>query len=275
MTRLNFKSNKLSLNTFDFILNSIQNLYANCELTKCLFDNNDSKRCNVKFSSCSFEILDELIHSKNRQDDPFVRFFLNSVKSFHNTQTCSTKTLICFTVFLWRQIKFIFLQQNETSNTIDSTSLSPRLFSKYLNTVLEEIINTYVKNNSELIHKLEIRNEKISLQENIYVYRNLINGVCRSQSIFSQMALEIITKYGKINQDLSTFNSEKVSIVTSSPFYSLSNASEHQENYLKSSNTEFEFTVEVGLHFLLNELNYSHITSLGNQNKYVKHILII
>jgi hypothetical protein len=262
MIKLSFKPNKLSLNNFDFILNSIENVYANSELTKCLFDNNDPRRCIAKFSTCSLEIIEELIYSRNKQDDPHVRFFLNSVRSFHNIHKCSTKTLICFTLFLWRQIKFIFMQQND-----HYAGLSPRLFSKYLSLVLEEIIQKFVNNNTELVQSLHANNRKTYFRENYKFYQNLISGVCRNQSIYSEIIYEIVDEFTKTNQDVSTFSSEIILILVSSPTQNFKNVSERLDSSMKSSNIEFQFTIERGIYFSLEDLNFGHFKNLKDLNK--------
>jgi hypothetical protein len=265
--KLNFKTNSLDLSNFDFILNSIGYLYANPELTKCLFDDNDSKKVSVKFTSCCLEVLEELVYSKKKQNDSYVSFFLNSVKSFHRAHKCSTKTVVCFTVFLWRQIKFIFLQQNVSSNLAEFPGLSTRTFSAHLSSILEEIIR-FVKDNSELLKIVNIKNSKIRFEENDESKQSLqhfVDGICRNQTVFSRLIIEIFSIFERKSINLSEFDSNQFSIIVSCPIFTLTTAPENTCNNARNQifSNQFESKVKHGIHVRINELNYSLISKHG------------
>ena len=245
MSNLDFKLNKLGLNQFDFILNSVANLYGNSELFKCLYDDNDPRKLELAFSQCTSTIIDELVHSKHQHANPFVRFFLNSVKSFHNLEICSTKTLVCFTILLWRQIQYNFLKQEE-SNSLDG--LSKRIFSKHLTIVFEEVINKFVKNNEKYVHFVKSKLHNVSNS-------SLINGLCRNKKIYGDLMTNTLMKYDEYNKQGLRFSLEHFLIIIASSSSLSSDVREIEE--FPSGRTEFNYNIEYGLCIQLNSLNYT------------------
>lgn len=141
------KTYQLDGHKFDFILDSIGSLYSNPEITKILTDSLDDPNSDLEIAKCGFKVLDHLIYVNKSRSDGFVGFFLSSMRSFHKTNKCSTKTAICFTILLWKRICSIQppLQTTEVTR-----------FSKYLREILDEAINILV-NNSNLTVKTETK----------------------------------------------------------------------------------------------------------------------
>lgn len=150
-------SNRLDSNKFDFILNSVSSLYSNTEMTKILTirddDDNDDHKCDLEIVKCGMKVLEHLV--VNQQHDGFVAFFLNSIRSFHKSHRCSTKTAICFSIFLWKRICESELFLWPSSEPVDFLGK----FHIYLNKLLDRAIQL-VKSNDQLTVKLDNENLK-------------------------------------------------------------------------------------------------------------------
>lgn len=135
---------RLDSNKFDFILNSISTLYSNPEATKIItLDNDPGEKSDFEITKCPLKVLENLIHRQNQHgsNDGFICYFLNSVRSFHNAHRCSTKTAICFTIFLWKRIcaTHLFDCESDRDDIV-------RKFLVYMKQVLYETI-ALVRNN--------------------------------------------------------------------------------------------------------------------------------
>jgi hypothetical protein len=265
MREIDLNLETLDLNKFDFIITSLENLYSNSELTKCLCDTNNESKIEYQYSNCGYEILEDIVYSKSKQDDGFIRFFMNSVNTFHMNHKCSTKTLTCFTLFLWKQIKYNFMR-DEQSNTTNLDSLCKKSFSKYLSLMLEQIIANLILNNNKIVKRFNFYDgAKNDFKKNPEYYRNIVNGLCRNRELYSNLVFKAFYKYEKYNLEKENFDSNKfyisVTTFTSNTKYNFDLTSG------SSSNTEFEFKVKKGLHILLDDSRFQLIKKLYAENK--------
>lgn len=204
------KQTQLNKNNFDFILTSLKSSVGNPEATKCLCI--DSIKSTIRLEKCWNNILDELIHSSpDFSNDSFVRFLQKSIASHHAHHVCSTKTAVCFSILLWKRIKY----------TIDSNSLNTKLLSEYLNIVLEKtidlceqdhlkslpIINIPLDSQSQgkklkilsrHMNNLKI-NSRLDLSANLEFYTELLNGISRNQKTFTALLLDLLMDHEKNN----------------------------------------------------------------------------
>jgi hypothetical protein len=178
-----YKNN--NANKFDFILDSLVLSIGNQTSIKCLFDKDD--RCKISFSKCWAKILDELIYSNEKQKDPIVFLLNKTLQSFHNTNTSSCKSALTLTILLWKLLnqKLLDLASEDRYNH--------HVILSYLNVIFNKSLDKLV-NNSDIVKKLEKNDKKISRflkNEVIFVdedfYKNLISGLCRSQSQYSDL----------------------------------------------------------------------------------------
>lgn len=217
----------LSRNHFEFILSSVASLYGTTDITKCL--SSDDGR-SIEYTNCSWQIIDELAYAKRQDSDPFVRFFLNSVKSFHNRHKCSTRTLVCFSAILWRHVDSYLAQDQSISRT---------LLVQLMPDVLEEIIEQYVTKNNKLVHSL---NRSLNVSQNLDFYRNLVNGLCRNKKPYCDLVMKCILKYETHSKDESVpFSADSFLLCVSSRQKSTSKLFEN------TTSEDFGYHVESGI----------------------------
>lgn len=235
-----FKTTKLHPNKFDFILHSIETLYSNCEISKFATNNIENEiTCDIELIKCGCKILEHLIHRNKEENDAFLGFFLNAIKSFHNQHKCSTKTAICFTILLWKRI----------SNSNDS--LSPRIirkFSLYLKLILNHIIDS-IKTDAELVIYINQSDQKSLAQQNLKIDRSInlqfLHGLCRQDDQMKKVLEKLVEKHQQFGKKF----------VESNIYIHMTHRSSILEEIV-SENMEFNFKVENGVIIKLeNELN--------------------
>lgn len=237
-------------NNFDFILDSIQSSLANCESNKCLTESDD-QITTISYSQCWCRILNELIHSNPNKIDSFIAFFQSSINSFHTKNICSCKTLISFSLLLWRHLKLNIITNN----------LSPKKLSSHLITILNKIIDLVQANKliyleQDLSNKLNV-NLKLSrhYETKIIDYNNLkpiLNGICRNQSIISDLIWKLLELHMKNNTE---FNYDNIVILSMSKASQINKSSNNVIN-------SFDCQITNGVVLKLDNNNYEILKSI-------------
>jgi len=253
---MEFKSNRniflakaeLNENSFDFIINSFQALFGDCEATKCLVDENDSNQ--ITFTQCSCLILNELnIFNQSNSSNVagYLSFYQSSISSFHKFHVCSSKTLVCFSSLLWKHLK-----HSISSNRLSSSKLSCHLMSIY-----NEIVKL-VKHN-RLLHLNNWSNQPAP--DFIYL-QSIINGICRNHIIISDLMWQLVLYHKRANI---LFNYENIHILNQV------NTSAMNENEKK----QLDFKIVPGLVIKLDsQSNLTVFKQLITREKYLKCLLI-
>lgn len=166
---------KLNPNKLDFILSSIGSVYSNCELCKFIIDNDADEKCELEVTKCAVKILDQLFHRNKQQNDPYIGFFLNTIRSFHEANKCSSKTAICFSILLLKRISEVdVLEPNQS-----------RKFWSHLKEILNKMI-LLVRDDSQIAIKL-----------NSNVDKPILLGLCRRDETIGDLLFKLVHKLKK------------------------------------------------------------------------------
>lgn len=166
---------KLSPNKLDFILSSIGSVYSNCELSKFIIDNDADEKCELEVTKCAMKILDQLFHRNKQQNDPYIGFFLNTIRSFHEANKCSSKTAICFSILLCKRISEVgVLEPNQN-----------RKFCSHLKEILNKMI-LMMRDDSQIAIKL-----------NSNIDKPILLGLCRRDETIGDLLFKLVHKLKK------------------------------------------------------------------------------
>lgn len=166
---------KLNPNKLDFIFSSIGSVYSNCELSKFIIDNDADEKCELEVTKCAMKILDQLFHGNKQQNDPYIGFFLNTIKSFHVANKCSSKTAICFSILLCKRISEVGVLEPKQS----------RKFWSYLKESLNKSI-LLMRDDSQIAIKL-----------NSNIDKPILLGLCRRDETIGDLLFKLVHKLKK------------------------------------------------------------------------------
>ncbi len=213
--------NKIELyeDSFDYILNSLQYSLSNAESMKCLTEEENEKE--TRFARCWCKILNELIHSKSRRISPYTTFFQSAINSFHNLHRISTKTTICLSILLWKNLKV----------KCENGNLLKMKMSKLLPEILETMIEQVKNNQSVYLTDLKEKLMKKSLTNYDFIgnkdyFKKLLNGICRNQAKITELTLNMLIQFQN-----RFFDHKNVSIMVSCSNNNGFGSASHDFNY--------------------------------------------
>lgn len=260
------RATEQDLNKFDIILNSIGSIYANGDLLKCICDEKDQ---NIEFTKCSNRILNEIIFRDLKSNDSFVRLLANSIKTYHFSHLCSTKTAICLTIILSKR----------TMSSLNESRLNSKTMSKFLKIVLDRSIEL-IKKNSQFMMSLKKSENKsrfisrhfcdekkfnYNFAANENFFHEFLFCLFRQNRMMSLVCWQLLKKYEKY--DASNLKFENIKI--------LSNASTSKNQLTTdiSSSNEFNFRVKRGIVLNIDFQNYQAMLKLSNENSFLNSLI--
>ncbi|CAF0799509.1 unnamed protein product [Brachionus calyciflorus] len=166
---------------FESIYHSLRPLLANQEITKCIVKDD----C-ISLIKCPFQEIESIIDGNLIVKDKFIQLLINTISSFHNSNVCSTKTAIIFTLILFKEIKY-FKQINNLDNRKLSNSLNKILAKSieliksehliHLRDLNENFIKSLCRNDNSITHLVnsfvkKLKNKKFDQDDILYLSSN-------------------------------------------------------------------------------------------------------
>jgi hypothetical protein len=266
---LNSRVITLNLNDFDFILSSLKSSYGNSESIKCLFELDENTQTpKIELTKCWCKILDKLIYARHKYEHVCLNMLSEMVTNYHKEHKCSSRTIVLFTLLIWKQLKS---RQDELKDELDTKKMG-----KWLVIVLDMIFKLierkklqclpkksteFVRILSRHFNKKEIASQLHEFSINEEFYKKIINGICRGQAKMTSLIWQLLLLHEKL---FLKFNLEFIQIIaTLSPSRSKCSCSLMSlDNGLKNfnlseiDNQEFCYSINRGLTVQIDVVDY-------------------
>ena len=253
---------------FDWILLSAGNSLGSGDITKCLTQT--PAPSSAEFAKCWSRILDELVFCRQHTRAPqaFDQLFLSSVKAFHAKHTCSTKTMLCLSILLFKR-----LCSTQTANDLSSAQMAKHL-SLWIDKCIELVkarqlvrlplaasvnSNTTATNQQRSPFKVLSRHmmttttsvdsckPNFGFADNATFYRKLLSGLTRHQQTTADLLWDLLVQLDNAGHLPPDVDYLFVDVFARTPSTSKHKQLEEPRELNSSSQSEFAYEIANGL----------------------------